>query len=111
MRKLALTTVLSAVLGGTVGTTAQADRSNYASAQRAICYYFGPYCSQAMRVAGCESGYSPWATNGQYLGLFQMGDSERRTYGHGNNVWAQAKAAYKYFVASGRDWSPWSCKP
>lgn len=77
---------------------------------RAICVTFGPYCQQALRVARCESGMSVWARNGQYLGLFQMGSSERRIYGHGNNAWAQSRAAYRYFVASGRDWSPWSCR-
>lgn len=51
------------------------------------------------------------ARNGQYRGCFQMGDWERRNYGHGNNPWAQAAAAYRYFRATGSDWSPWSCKP
>lgn len=81
------------------------------STQRAICVTFGSYCSQALRVARCESGFNIWARNGQYLGLFQMGSHERATYGHGYNAWAQARAAYRYFVASGRDWSPWQCKP
>jgi hypothetical protein len=62
-------------------------------------------------VAWCESRLSIWAKNGQYLGLFQMGSSERRTYGHGNNAWIQARAANRYFIASGRDLPPWSCKP
>ena len=51
------------------------------------------------------------AQNGQYLGLFQMGSSERRLFGHGETALEQAQAAYRYFVRSGRDWSPWSCKP
>jgi len=80
---------------------------------------FGSYASQAKRVAACESGdtdgdLSPhvvWAHNGQYLGMFQMGSSERGIYGHGDTPLEQARAAYRYFVASGRDWSPWSCKP
>ena len=73
---------------------------------------FGPrYGPQALRVARCESGYSTRAQNGQYLGIFQMGSSERRIYGHGASAYAQARAAHRYFVASGRDWSPWSCKP
>lgn len=81
--------------------------------QKAICFVFGSYCSQALAVAGCESGhtYSVWAHNGQYLGMFQMGSLERRKYGHSNTALGQAKAAYAYFVDSGRDWSPWSCKP
>lgn len=77
----------------------------------AICHIFGSYCSQALRVSECESGYSIWAQNGQYLGLFQMGSSERRMFGHSNTAVGQAYSAYKYFVLSGKDWSPWSCKP
>lgn len=79
------------------------------------CGNTNKYCEagrQAWKVAGCETGntYSVWARNGQYLGLFQMGSSERRIYGHGWNAWEQAKAAHKYYVASGRDWSPWTCR-
>jgi hypothetical protein len=74
-----------------------------------ICHVFRRYCGQAVRVAACESGWSTAARNGQHLGLFQMGSSERRLYGHGVTAWAQARAAYRYFVASGRDWSPWTC--
>lgn len=82
-----------------------------ASAQEAIAYVFGPYASQALTVAWCESRYSIWAANGQYLGLFQMGDFARARYGHGANAWAQAVSAYRYFADSGFDWSPWACKP
>lgn len=73
---------------------------------------FGPYAEQAIRVADCETGGTFWwgASNGQYLGIFQMGASERARYGHGNGPWPQARAAYRYFVASGRDWSPWQCR-
>jgi hypothetical protein len=67
---------------------------------------------EALRVAACETGntFDIWAKNGQYLGLFQMGSSERRIFGHGWNAWVQAKAAHRYYVRSGRDWSPWSCR-
>jgi hypothetical protein len=81
------------------------------SPAKAICYVFGDYCGQALRVARCESGYQTTAQNGQYLGIFQMGSSERHLFGHGSTALAQARAAYRYFVRSGRDWSPWSCKP
>ncbi len=54
------------------------------SPQKAICHVFGSYCGQALRVARCESGYSVNAQNGQYLGLFQMGTSERQIFGHGD---------------------------
>jgi hypothetical protein len=79
--------------------------------EKAICHVFGPYCQQALQVALCESGYETTAQNGQYVGLFQMGSSERQLFGHGESALEQAKAAYRYFVRSGRNWGPWSCKP
>jgi hypothetical protein len=82
----------------------------------AFCGRSNSYCgasSEAWQVAQCETGgtMSVWANNGQYLGLFQMGSSERATYGHSANPWGQARAAHRYYVASGRDWSPWTCRP
>jgi len=78
----------------------------------AIRKTFGPkYAAAAIRVARCESGINPHAVNGQYRGAFQMGKHERKTYGHGSGVWQQARAARRYFNATGRDWSPWDCKP
>lgn len=83
------------------------------SPQQAIRFVFGRYADQAIRVSSCETGgtFSVYAQNGQYLGLFQMGEYARSTYGHSWTPLGQAKAAYRYFVDSGRDWSPWSCKP
>ena len=83
------------------------------SSSQAICHVFGSYCQQALNVTACESGWSrtPNAVNGQYLGMFQMGSYARSRYGHGSTPYEQAVAAYRYFVDSGRDWSPWSCKP
>ncbi len=78
---------------------------------KAICHVFGSYCKQALQVARCESGVETSAQNGQYRGLFQMGSNERQLFGHGESALVQARAAYRYFVRSGRDWSPWSCKP
>jgi hypothetical protein len=78
---------------------------------KAICYVFRSRCGEALRVAQCESGYRTTAQNGEYLGMFQMGTSERRLFGHGPSALAQARAAHRYFVRSGSDWSPWSCKP
>lgn len=78
----------------------------------AIGYVFGPYAGQARAVCGCE-GCSVTSTNGQYLGGFQMGTHERATYATTGyrNALQQTWAAWRYFVASGRDWSPWSCQP
>lgn len=79
------------------------------------CGSANKYCEagrEAWEIAGCETGntYSVWARNGQYLGLFQMGSNERKIYGHDWNAWTQSKAAHKYYVDSGRDWSPWECR-
>jgi hypothetical protein len=83
-----------------------------ASPKSAICRVFGTrHCRAAVAVAHCESRLTTTAQNGQYRGLFQMGSSERNRYGHGSSAYEQAKAAHAYFVASGRDWGPWSCKP
>lgn len=96
-------------------SSAHRPSSSYSAVRSAVSRVFGGYAGQAMHVVRCETGgtYSVWASNGQYQGLFQMGNWERRTYGHGSTALAQAKAAYRYFVASGRDWSPWDpkCRP
>lgn len=77
------------------------------SVEGVICAVFGPYCSQAVAVARCESTLNVYARNGQYEGLFQMGDYARSTYGHGWDAWTQTRAAYAYFRDAG--WSPWEC--
>lgn len=79
----------------------------------AIRYVFGPHADAAVAVADCETGgtFDVNADNGQYLGLFQMGSWERATYGHGSTALEQARAAYRYFIAAGSDWSPWQCQP
>lgn len=78
----------------------------------AICDVFGVrHCAAALEVSWCESRFNTDARNGQYRGLFQMGSWERRTFGHGHSAEAQARAAERYFIRTGRDWSPWSCRP
>jgi hypothetical protein len=81
------------------------------NAVAAINVTFGRYAGQALSVAYCESRWSTRARNGQYLGLFQMGTYARSRYGHSHTAIGQARAAHRYFVASGRTWGPWSCKP
>ncbi len=76
----------------------------------AICDVFNSYCGEAVAIAWCESRLTTTAQNGQYLGLFQMGSHERSLFGHGATAHEQALAAHKYFVLSGRDWSPWGCR-
>jgi hypothetical protein len=89
-----------------------ARRLAKAPPKAAICHVFGRrYCREALAVSWCESRHSTTASNGQYLGLFQMGSYERQLFGHGATALSQAQAAHKYFVLTDRDWSPWSCKP
>src|SRR4051812_5221039 len=71
-----------------------------------VCAVFGGYCSQAIAVATCESHLNTGAVNGQYLGMFQMGDYARSKYGHGSDALTQARAAYAYFRDSGSSWGP-----
>jgi hypothetical protein len=88
----------------------EARRLSSLKPKEAICTVFGDVCQEATAVAWCESHLQTTARNGQYLGLFQMGSYERRLFGHGATAHAQALAAHRYFVRSGRDWSPWSCR-
>jgi hypothetical protein len=72
---------------------------------------FGSYGATAVSVATCESSLDPtrWNPDGEHFGLFQMGESERATYGGSStDPTEQTQAAYAYFLASGSDWSPWS---
>ena len=78
--------------------------------RKAICEVFADDCRAAIAVAWCESHLQTTAQNGQYLGLFQMGSYERQLFGHGPTAHEQAIAAHRYYIRSGRDWSPWSCR-
>lgn len=62
---------------------------------------------EAFDIAWCESRYSTRATNGQYAGLFQLGEPERARYGHGPTALEQARAAHRYYAVAG--WRPWPC--
>jgi hypothetical protein len=79
------------------------------AAQQAICDVWGRWCREAIAVARCETGgtFSVYAQNGQYLGLFQMGDWARSVYGHSYTPWGQARAAYRNFLDNG--WGQWEC--
>ena len=110
-RRLLAKTVRSIAAIRRVLREREARRRAAMSPRVAICDVFGRYCDQAIAVAWCESRLLTTARNGQYHGLFQMGSAERRLFGHGWTAQQQAIAAHRYFVHSGRDWSPWSCKP
>jgi hypothetical protein len=90
-------------------SSTDAKASSYSRAREAVCFYFKDSCPKAMDVVRCETGgtYSPYARNGQYLGIFQMGSAERARFGHSWEVWGQARAAYAYWRLAG--WRPWAC--
>jgi hypothetical protein len=71
---------------------------------------YGLSASGMIRVAECESQLSRTATNGQYLGLFQLGSFARARYldGSWTDAWANATAAARYARDSG-GFGPWTC--
>lgn len=83
-----------------------------------ICSFDWP-CSEAISVAGCESGRDKngyldgnFATNGQFKGLFQMGDQWNYMFdGPWSDPYYNSEAAHELYVMSGRTWAHWSCKP
>jgi hypothetical protein len=83
----------------------------YPQFKRALVIHFGSSWKEAAIVSWGEGSWHWNAKNGQYLGTFQMGSRERAIYGHSNTLAGQVAAASRYWRASGRDWSPWSCKP
>lgn len=69
---------------------------------------------QLDRVAFCESSHRPWARNGRYRGLFQMGPMfERTPFGRaGLSVWDPYVAALATAsVVSVQGWRQWECWP
>jgi len=64
---------------------------------------------EAFDLIWCESRYDVDAENGQYLGLFQMGDWARARYGHGSTARAQARSAHRLWLDFGWSRSQWSC--
>jgi hypothetical protein len=108
LRARQLNTTIAALRGKIA--TREARRRESLPPKTAICNVFGSHCDEAVAVAWCESRLQTTAQNGQYLGLFQMGSYERQLFGHGSSAQDQAVAAHRYFVRSGRDWSPWGCR-
>ena len=82
-----------------------------AKPETVICRVFGTVLPGGARCLALRVRTEHVAQNGQYLGLFQMGTTARRLYGHGPTALEQATAAHRYFVDSGHGWGAWSCKP
>jgi hypothetical protein len=71
---------------------------------------FGLSPAGMLAVARCESGLRRAAENGQYRGLFQLGDYARARYLRGDwrDSYANALAAARYARDAG-GFSPWTC--
>jgi len=103
------------------------SNANIATTKKAIIWAFCGHSykpcwlgREAIKVSDCETGgtFSIWAGVGKhdYWGLFQMGSSERETWGYGNDPWEQARSAYRMYMATRYEdrsdrWSRWDCKP
>lgn len=87
----------------------QAARISSASVPALICRVFGSVCGAARSIAWTESRYRTWAKNGQYLGIFQMGSSERETYDTlpYTTAYNQIVDAHNMYLARG--FEPWYC--
>lgn len=66
-------------------------------------------CGTAVAVARCESGLNPAAANGRFFGIFQLGDTERATYGAGSSLDPAIQIAAAYRLYQARSWEPWAC--
>lgn len=87
------------------------------SYQSMIYGIFGPYGSQAVHVAMCESSMNPDAYNGILgaAGLFQIipGTWNKTSYA-GQSPYSPAaniQAAYEIFAHDGYSWREWACRP
>jgi hypothetical protein len=100
-----------ALVCATKGGAAQESRQN--RVKDAIRLVWKHDAAKAISVAYCESRFSIWARNGQYVGIFQQGDWSRSTYyrphedGYFWGWWAQIRSAHRQFEHEG--WTPWSC--
>ena len=75
---------------------------------------FGVSERAMMAVAFCESRLNPSATNGQYLGLYQLGLTHRadaliQRFGW-RDPYAQALHTARVVSRAG-SWRPWECQP
>lgn len=97
------------------GTVAYCKKHARGNAERAciIRVVFAPVgqSRKAVQVAWCESRFDPHATNGQYLGVFQVSSYWRSSVpGWGMSVEQQARHALRIYRRVGSRWSPtWAC--
>jgi len=89
--------------------------SQNGSVASTIYQVFGPYGATAVRIAICESGLNPGATNpySGAAGVFQImpGTWSGTSYAgySAYNAWANINAAHEIFVRDGYSWREWVC--
>lgn len=83
------------------------------TAIRVACAVYTLPCGTFLRVARCESTFDPFARNGRYLGLFQLGGShladpiiEASSW---SDPYANALHTARFVKAHGWSHSQWEC--
>jgi hypothetical protein len=77
------------------------DEGNTDAVRMMIADYFQDEPTKALRVAQCESGFNPKATNGYYKGVFQIG---------GGSLIARENIEHAKRIRDNRGWQPWECQ-
>jgi hypothetical protein len=116
--------LLGAILGMGMpkAAHAQAYSSDNAQMTGMIHQVFGAYGDQAVRVATCESGLNPGATNTMPIGGSHAAGVFKilypSTWGTTSqagaspyNAAANIRAAHEIFARDGNSWREWQCKP
>ncbi|HTK07062.1 MAG TPA: NlpC/P60 family protein [Ktedonobacteraceae bacterium] len=99
------------------------DPSNVSSSSvtATINSVFGPYAGEAMKIATCESGLNPHATNSTAVGgshaegVFQIlypstWSTTSQAAVSPYNAYANIVAAHEIFTRDGNSWREWACK-
>lgn len=118
--------MLGAMMGVNTPNAAHAqaytsNNVNDSSVVSTIHQVFGPYGSQAVRIATCESSLNPGAVNSIAIGgshaagLFQIlypstWYTTSQAHASPYNVMANIRAAHDIFVRDGYSWREWQCR-